>query len=106
MPSAKRSVIDTRSEQMFPTLEPAEVDRLRRFGEGRSYRDGEALVKTGETGHGMTVILSGHVVVTQHDVLGHQEPIVTHGPGSFMGELAQLSGRPALVDAYAEGAVE
>ena len=25
------------------------------------------------------------------------ELIVTHGPGSFMGELAQLSGRPSLV---------
>ena len=27
--------------------------------------------------------------------------IVVHGPGSFMGELAQLAGRPALVDANA-----
>ena len=33
-------------------------------------------------------------------------PITTHGPGAFMGELAQLSGRPALVDAYAQGTVE
>ena len=32
--------------------------------------------------------------------------VVTHGPGSFMGELAQLSGRPALVDGVARGAVE
>jgi len=32
--------------------------------------------------------------------------IVTHGPGSFMGELAQLSDRPSLVDAYAKEAVE
>jgi thioredoxin reductase (NADPH) len=31
---------------------------------------------------------------------------VTHGPGSFIGELAQLSGRPALVDAYAKDAVQ
>jgi thioredoxin reductase (NADPH) len=30
----------------------------------------------------------------------------SHGPGAFMGELAQLSGRPALVDAYAQGPVE
>ena len=37
---------------------------------------------------------------------GHSELIVTHGPGSFMGELAQLSGRPALVDAYAKEAVQ
>jgi thioredoxin reductase (NADPH) len=34
------------------------------------------------------------------------EPIVSHGPGSFMGELAQLSGRPALVDGVAREPVE
>src|SRR4029079_10801061 len=33
-------------------------------------------------------------------------PIVTHKAGSFMGELAQLSGRPALVEAQALGDVE
>jgi hypothetical protein len=27
------STIDTRREQMFPKLEPREIDRLRRFGE-------------------------------------------------------------------------
>ena len=37
---------------------------------------------------------------------GHSELIVAHGPGSFMGELAQLSGRPSLVDAYAKEAAE
>src|SRR5437660_94582 len=30
----------------------------------------------------------------------------TRPPGSFSGELTQLSGRPALVDAYAEGPVD
>jgi thioredoxin reductase (NADPH) len=33
-------------------------------------------------------------------------PIVTHEEGAFMGELAQLSGRPSLVDAHAQGTVE
>src|SRR4029077_19596303 len=46
------------------------------------------------------------VDVTQRGVLGHSEPIVTHGPGSFMGELAQLSDRPCLVDDDAKEAVE
>ena len=32
--------------------------------------------------------------------------MVTHRPGAFMGELAQLSGRPALVDAFAREPVE
>ncbi len=44
--------------------------------------------------------------MTQRDSFGHEHLIVTHGPGNFMGELAQLTGRPALVDAKALSAVE
>jgi thioredoxin reductase (NADPH) len=91
---------------MFPVLDPEEVERLHRFGEVRSFAAGEALVRVGEPGHGMTIILAGHVDVTQHRELGRRELIVTYGPGSFMGELAQLTGRPALVDAHAQDAVE
>ncbi|HXJ01923.1 MAG TPA: FAD-dependent oxidoreductase [Micropepsaceae bacterium] len=106
MAAAPVSVIDTRYDQMFPTLEPAEIARLRRFGELRHFADGDYLGRTGTSGIGMYIVLSGEVVVTDHcEVAGHA-PIVTHGPGSFGGELAQLSGRPSLVDAQAKGAVE
>jgi thioredoxin reductase (NADPH) len=91
---------------MFPTLEPVEVERLRRFGEVRSFVAGDALAKVGVVGYGLMVILSGEVEVTQHDQSGRREHIVTHGPGAFMGELAQLASRPALVDAYAQGDVQ
>ena len=63
-------IIDTRRYQMFPTLEPVEIERVRRFGEVRSYRTGEALAKVGQSGHGLTVILSGQVEITQHTELG------------------------------------
>ena len=106
MAAPPRPVIETRFDQMFPVLEPAEVDRLRRFGETRAYGAGERLVGTGEISPGMFVILSGEVRVSQHNALGRDQPIVTHGPGSFMGELAQLSGRPSLVDAHATKSVE
>jgi thioredoxin reductase (NADPH) len=101
-----QSIIDTRRHQMFPVLEPAEIERVRRFGKVRSYRAGEALARVGEVGLGLTVILAGKVDITQHDQSGRRAPIVTHGAGSFMGELAQLAGRPALVDAHAQGPVE
>src|SRR5437899_9870253 len=91
MPGSERPIIETRHEQMFPVLERAEIDRLRRFGEPRSYGAGERLSTTGEIGPGMLVILAGKVVITQRDELAAHEPIVTYGPGSFLGELAQLS---------------
>ncbi len=101
-----KSIIDTRRHQMFPVLEGSEIERVRRFGEIRSYGAGEALAKVGDVGHGLTIILAGHVDITRHDQSGLRTPIVRHGAGGFMGELAQLAGRPALVDAHAQGAVE
>ena len=106
MSEPTQSIFDTRRHQMFPDLAPAEIERLRRFGEFLSYSEGAALAKVGEVGRGLTVILSGRVDIIQHDQSGRRELIVTHGPGAFIGELAQLAGRPALVDAYAKGPVE
>src|SRR5215204_4487595 len=100
------SIIDTRRDQMFPDLEPAVIERLRRFGEVRSYPAGAALVRVGDAGHGLTIILAGNVDITEHQDAGPGIPITTYGPGSLMGELAQLSGRPSLIDAHAQGPVE
>ncbi len=106
MAASKPSIIETRRSQMFPTLAAEDVDRLRRFGEFVSFKSGEALVRVGEPGHGLMIILAGRVDITNPNSVGHREPIVTHGAGSFMGELAQLSGRPALVNAFAIEAVD
>ena len=106
MSVSTQSILDTRRHQLFPILEPAEVDRVRRFGKVSSYRAGEALAQVGEISPGLTIILAGHVDITQRDQSGRRALIVSYGPGAFMGELAQLSGRPALVDAHAQGPVE
>jgi hypothetical protein len=52
----RHSIIDTRRQQMFPTLEPAEIERVRQFGVVRSYGVGEALERVGEVGPGLTII--------------------------------------------------
>src|SRR5215472_7166150 len=106
MPQSLHTLVETRRDQVFPVLEPAEIDRLWRFGEPKSYAPGERMAATGEIAPGAFVILSGRVDVTQRGRQGHSELIVTHGPASFMGELAQLSDRPSLVDADATEAVE
>ncbi|UWU95896.1 FAD-dependent oxidoreductase [Bradyrhizobium sp. CB1015] len=96
----------TRPEQTFPALTPGEIERIRHFGEIRTYADGELLFETGKPGPGMFVVLAGHVAITQRDGLGHVTPVIDQGPGQFLAELGQLSGRPALVDGRAEGDVE
>jgi thioredoxin reductase (NADPH) len=94
-----------RYEQTFPTLTAQEIARMRRFGEERNYHNGEALFETGKPGPGMFVVLAGHVAITQRDGLGRVTPIIDQGPGQFLAEIGQLSGRAALVDGHAEGDV-
>jgi thioredoxin reductase (NADPH) len=100
------SIFEARKEQMFPVLSAAELARVRAFGELKHYEDGATVVSTGEAGRGVTVILSGGVAVLRRDDMGSLTPVVTHSAGGFMGELAQLAGRPSLVDGLAVGAVE
>src|SRR6266851_9476185 len=100
------STLEMRRDQMFPVLEPNEVERLRRFGTVVAYAEGDSLFRAGEIGLGMFIILKGNVAVSRKDALGHAQLIVEEGAGAFLAELNQLSGRPALVDAHAMSAVE
>ena len=96
-----QSIIETRRDQMFPILELSEIERVRRFGSVHCFSTGEALQKVGKVGYGLSIILAGRIEAVRYNAAGRQEPIITQGPGAFLGELAQLAGRPALVDAYA-----
>jgi thioredoxin reductase (NADPH) len=100
------ATIDSRREQMFPKLTPQEIDRIRRFGTVQRYAKGALLLKTGDVSPGMFVLISGEVAVSWRDGLGHIQPIVEQGPGEFLAEVSQLSGRRSLVDASAKTDVE
>ena len=97
----QKSVTETRRDQVFLALTPAELERMRRFGEYRSYDAGQALFKIGERGHGLFVILSGSIDLIRDDEKDGRRAFHSPGPGSMIGELAQLAGRPPLVDGYA-----
>ncbi|MFL9920902.1 FAD-dependent oxidoreductase [Paraburkholderia fungorum] len=100
------SSLATRMHQMFPELTCAEIDRLRRFGEVGHWEAGELLFETGRTGPGMFVLLNGRVKVYQRDGIGREVLIAEHGARHFLAEVGQLSGRPALVNGMAVGAVD
>lgn len=95
-----------RYEQTFPVLSTEEIDKLRRFGELRQFADRERLVRSGDKGPGMFVVLEGSVSVFQRDGLGHISPVVEQGVGQFLAELGTLTGQPAPVDGVAEGHVD
>ncbi len=98
------SIIDSRREQMFPVLGPRDIERLKRFGEQRHYKSGDLAVQAGKPTEGLMLILSGHMRMAPQNA--PDATIATHGPGEFQGELAQLSGRPSLVDGTAEDDIE
>ena len=104
MAEPSQSIIATRGAQMFPRLTDEELARLSRFGAPVSYAASEVIARPGEVGPGLLLVLAGRAEVMQQ---GHPPThIVTHERGNFMGELAQLSGRPSLVAVTALEPVE
>lgn len=98
--------IEQRHAQAFPILTADELARVHRFGRQRHFVDGERVFETGRTGRGIYVVLSGAIRITGRDSHGDALEVVEHGPGSFSGELSQLSGKPSFVDGLAMGDTE
>jgi len=96
----------TRTAQALPTLTPAEIKRIHRFGNRICFRDGDQLVEAGRSRFGMYVLLKGEVRVSRYDGLGNSSVITVHGVGEFIGEISQLAGAPPLVNVHALGEVE
>lgn len=102
------SVIDivARGHQIFPVLNSTEIQRLRRFGTERRWRDGEMVFQPSAGSPGMVLVLKGRIACTRVDGLGGRLPVVEYGPGQFSAEVAQLSGRPPLIDGMAVGELD
>lgn len=100
------SILETRREQIFPTLNATEMERLQRFGPRLTYPAGTALMTAGGPSPGLQVILSGSARVQPHDEHLRDRELVVHREGSLVGELTGLSGQAALVDVIALTDVE
>ena len=86
------------STQIFPTLTPAQIERLRLGGKPRKVSPGEILFKPNDTAVPFFVLLSGSMEIVQPGGLdGPERPITTHGPGAFTGEISMISGQRCLV---------
>src|SRR6185503_7174050 len=86
--------LDSPPEHVFPRLTSAQMERVAAHGRRRGVKSGEVLLEMGESGR-IFVITAGSVE-TVRVVADVEEIIVTHGVGSFTGEVAILSGRRGL----------
>ncbi|MGD0109959.1 MAG: FAD-dependent oxidoreductase, partial [Rhodopila sp.] len=91
-------LLDTRHDQMFPTLDTVQVQTARRFASApdRIFRAGEVVFDVGERQAAAWLVVEGTINVVLRDGLGHEVAIVVHGPGQFSGEVSQLAGRASL----------
>ncbi len=93
-------LLTARAEHAFPTLTPAQVDRIAAHGHPRPVRGGEVLVEQGDSAVPFFVVTAGRLEIVRPS--GATETLVAvHGPGQFTGETNMLSGRRALVQARA-----
>ncbi|HWY52959.1 MAG TPA: Crp/Fnr family transcriptional regulator, partial [Terriglobales bacterium] len=89
------SALDVRT-QIFPTLTPLQIDRIRSQGHVRHVDRGEILFDVGDTNIPFFVIISGSMEVVQPGLDG-ERPITVHRAGGFTGELTMISGRRIFV---------
>ena len=88
----------------FPKLDEAQMASLGRcpLTKLKRYRAGEKLFEAGDRDFKFFVVKSGEVEIV--DESGETpKTIAVHGPGEFTGDVAQLTGSPALVSARRPG---
>jgi thioredoxin reductase (NADPH) len=88
------------TERMFPTLTPAQVERIAAHGRVRQIRPGEVLVQQGDQIVPFFVVRSGGVEIIRPSNT-NETLVALYGPGQFTGEVNMLSGRPALLQVRA-----
>lgn len=96
--SPVQPVAASRADQMYPTLSPAQIERIATHGRTRSVKAGEILVDVGEKIVPFFVVVRGRIDIVQPSAQGETH-VVSHGPGQFTGEINMLSNRPSLVRA-------
>ena len=109
MPETERTIneIDTmltlRRVPLFEGLDPEDLQRIAATCLERTYPAGAALVREGEIGDELIVIVEGGVRVVRAEPDGSERFIRRYGAGDHIGELAVLREQPRIATVIAEG---
>jgi thioredoxin reductase (NADPH) len=83
---------------MFPTLTPAQIERIAAHGRVRPVARGETLIEAGDPVVPFFAVKSGEIEIIRPSSLG-DTLIVIHRPGKFTGEINVIVGRRSLTRA-------
>ena len=86
----------SRSNQIFPVLTPAQLERVAQQGTLRETAAGEQLSRPGVRIGAFFVVVRGRTEVFHHSDDRGEQVIVSFGPGQFNGEIGILSGTPGF----------
>ncbi len=89
---------ETRREQMFPKLTPAQIDRLHAYGKRVRIRAGEVLAEPGDRHGRLLIVLSGAIEIVLPGLAGETR-VTVHSAGDFAGEMSALRGAGGTVRA-------
>jgi CRP-like cAMP-binding protein len=87
---------------LFAQVDPADLERMAKAAVERSFTAGSTVVKEGERGVAMFVVVSGHAEAVKGDTMRLAE----YGPGSFFGEMALFESFPRSATIRATDALE
>lgn len=87
---------------LFEHLNPKFIKGIAGICTERTFKPGEYLMKQGEDGIGLLIILSGKVRIEKADSSGKSVEIASNGPGDIMGEIAVFDGAPRSASVVAD----
>ena len=90
---------------LFAGLEPEDLQRVAAVSIEREYPSGVALMREGDLGDELIVLVDGSVRVVQAGPNGEERFIRRYEAGEHIGELAVLRDRPRIATVIAEGEV-
>jgi CRP-like cAMP-binding protein len=79
---------------LFSGLSDEALVRLAEFCTELNFKEGETLVKQGDKGVGLYIIVSGEVKIVKKTAGGDELEVARHGTGDFFGEMAVLDDAP------------
>ena len=97
-----QQIVDAlKAVSLFSSLSQRFVNGIARSCMERSFAKDETIVRQGNPGVGLFVIVSGKVKVEKTSGQGKRIELATHGPGEVIGEMSVLDGANRTADVIA-----
>ena len=97
-----QEIVDAlKAVSLFGSLSQRFLNGIAKSCTERTFKADETIVKQGNPGIGLFVIVSGKVKIVKRSETGERLELATHGPGEVIGEMSVLDGANRSADVVA-----